>query len=289
MRSKLGRWFFRLSQGGWAFSASRIAADEEHVNIAYIRQFKCATGQLHAYGVEQLARTGGRIRHYAAGQHFRRVLSSATCVLMVVRDPVEHFLSGYNEVETRMVNGSGYAHSGEMLPLPFAQRLVGSPERFADFFIDLLTIGVDHHHDPPDWFTHDLLPHVLPLTGALHEVREAQRLRKTTPSRGKLVVVPLSEVELEVPRQLRQKCAVPRAPPMQQAGQRPSSRDPTGAYAAARKVWNKGGDIAKALCALHAFDYACFAHLLPPPPACHEVFGDPTLLQLRQHLDTPKT
>jgi hypothetical protein len=44
-------------------------------------------------------------------------------------------------------------------------------------------------------------------------------------------------------------------------GTHESSKDRLGTYAAAKRVWSEGGVFAKALCALHILDYACWKDL----------------------------
>ena len=57
----------------------------------------------------------------------------------------------------------------------------------------------------------------------------------------------------------------------------PSSRDPKGFYQAAKSVWAEGGKEARALCILHAMDYACWKDLPDGIPLmCQEVYAQPT-------------
>lgn len=53
-----------------------------------------------------------------------------------------------------------------------------------------------------------------------------------------------------------------------------SSKDPLGIYKAAKDVWSEGGPTARAICVLHAMDYACW-ETLPDgiPLLCKEVFS----------------
>jgi len=60
---------------------------------------------------------------------------------------------------------------------------------------------------------------------------------------------------------------------MKVAGQHDSSNDPLGLYQAAKDVWAEQGPIARALCLLYAFDYACFPKL-PIPALCRSVYRD---------------
>ena len=65
-------------------------------------------------------------------------------------------------------------------------------------------------------------------------------------------------------------------PPMNPlVGKHVSSQDEFGLYKAAKNVWKFGGKESKALCALHAFDYACFDDILPDgiPQLCSEVYS----------------
>jgi len=51
-------------------------------------------------------------------------------------------------------------------------------------------------------------------------------------------------------------------------GKHDSSKDPLGAYKAAKRVWRAGGAYTRALCALHIMDYACWRDLpdgIPDP------------------------
>ena len=60
-----------------------------------------------------------------------------------------------------------------------------------------------------------------------------------------------------------------------------SSSDPFGTYQSAKDVWKKGGTVARSLCHIHAFDYACFygTGALTPleardiPATCQDVFA----------------
>ena len=42
---------------------------------------------------------------------------------------------------------------------------------------------------------------------------------------------------------------------------------------AGKEIWAEHGDVAKALCALHVLDYACFDSI-PVPDICNQVYGD---------------
>ena len=76
------------------------------------------------------------------------------------------------------------------------------------------------------------------------------------------------------PKLLLDNC--PGMPPeIDQAFQKPlhhsSEKDEYGFYRAAKQIWNEGGNAARALCALHALDYACFDRITIPD-LCMQVF-----------------
>jgi hypothetical protein len=69
-------------------------------------------------------------------------------------------------------------------------------------------------------------------------------------------------------------------PDMELMGQHNSSNDDFGFYQAAKNVWKEGGDIARALCIIHAFDYACFEDLPDGIPSlCRDVYGSPSFVK----------
>lgn len=64
-------------------------------------------------------------------------------------------------------------------------------------------------------------------------------------------------------------------PKMTKQGQHRSSKDRLGMYKAAKSVWQEAGPIARALCILHAYDYACWERLPQGiPELCIEVYNE---------------
>lgn len=125
------------------------------------------------------------------------------------------------------------------------------------FFLCLFRTGI---------VTNMILPHLLivpdtkqPLTGYLPSLRN---LTQAWPAF-------LKETCPELPDDM---------PEMGLAGQHESSEDRLGLYRAAKSVWEEGGPTARALCAIHAFDYACFDHSDGVPDLCQDVFESKAFL-----------
>ncbi|KAL7532445.1 hypothetical protein ACHAWF_004138 [Thalassiosira exigua] len=89
----------------------------------------------------------------------------------------------------------------------------------------------------------------------------------------------LSNLPAEFPRFVAETC--PRATPpgnfafVDNPGLHGSQKDEHGFYRAAKEVWKGGGRAARALCAIHALDYACY-DAIPVPPLCRSVFVGPS-------------
>jgi hypothetical protein len=257
---------------------------------------------------------------------FNHTSRAKPCVFAVLRDPISHFLSGYNEVEYRLITGEGGApevsSSGEnghdknkqqniklasYTKIPYDASPEKREERFVTFVKNLLK-------EHPSFAAFEYYKHfasmsrilstlsrfdLLPGEGALKS--NSKGSISTAPalsSSSSLWFLPTIENLTEsFPRFLAERC--PRMasnyysqlqqsneknnsfgnrntdidtdtntpseppqlqlPPMKRMGTHKSSEDGYGTYKAARDVWKRGGPVARALCALHAMDYACFA------------------------------
>ena len=234
---------------------------------------------------------------------FNHTNRAKPCVFAVLRDPISHFLSGYNEVEYRLITGEGGApeisSSGEdgydkhrhhtiklasYTKIPYDASPEKREERFVTFVKNLL---MEHPSFAAfDYYKHfasmsRILPtlsrfNLLPGEGAsksssLWFLPTIENLTETFPSflaercprmasnyysqlqqsneKGNIITNTNTPSE---PPQLQ-------LPPMNRRGTHKSSNDGYGTYKAARDVWNRGGPVSRALCALHAMDHACFA------------------------------
>eukprot|EP00934_Nitzschia_sp_Nitz4_P000718 Nitzschia sp. Nitz4//scaffold322_size40381//15710//16867//NITZ4_007560-RA/size40381-processed-gene-0.21-mRNA-1//-1//CDS//3329547827//718//frame0 len=190
---------------------------------------------------------------------------SPPCIVTAVRDPISHFLSAYNEIEWRTSTGIYHSESKDRpayLDIP-----VGTDEdrkaRFTEFVYEVIS-GNWKQFQP---------------FGRLH-FTSMSRVLAALNERGLSLTAYLPSVEnlrVEWPAFVEQTC-----PGMgqqlvkdQHLGSHESSEDELGFYKAAKSVWEESGDAAKALCVVHAMDYACWDELPGGIPlVCRELFNE---------------
>ena len=183
-----------------------------------------------------------------------------TCVVTAVRDPIEHFLSGYNEFEYRVGNR----------PQQFSRYENGTTARFEQFVTDF--VGGAASSGIP--VTDIGLYHMFSMTGVLWELkRQRNRLGEDAP-RLTAYLPSLSNLDVEFPKFLMRSCnGLPpeMGIPFSVKTRHSSEDDVRGFYSAAKRAWSKQDTISRALCAIHAMDYACFDSI-PIPSLCESVF-----------------
>jgi hypothetical protein len=248
--------------------------------LTYLRIFKAGNNQITGFLNDFFKKQGGqvedRIKYQAVAS--KRALANATCAITAIRDPISHFLSGYNEVEFRNKKGPPAA--------PYTRFVHGSKLRFEQFVADFLggvVTGENEGRTPVQNLKFqtpeiDEWAHLYSMVGVLTQLAL---------SGGKLVsyLPTISNLTNDFPKFLYNTC--PGLPEslldpkvMEVHGQHESSKDPSGTYNAAKAVWMDGGPMARALCAMHAMDYACWDQLPDGiPNLCKDVFGSQRFIQ----------
>ncbi|QDZ25623.1 hypothetical protein HOP50_18g81650 [Chloropicon primus] len=275
--SNLVKTFFT---GDWG--ASWYGHDPERPSLAtiYVRVFKAANDAIRAMERE-LWRDYNGTHVMEEAVTVRSALEEAKkmkvepCIYTAIRDPVSHFLAGYNEVEYRFLNAvrgqtcPSCVMTGEPPPYFFGVPYSNSSEsqrrrRFTAFVKDFLREDTAFSSQPA-W------AHLFSMSRILVTLSRDFNARLTA------YIPTLENLETTWPAFLSSTCpGVPLPedfPKPRDEGHHESSRDPFGTYQAAKDVWLQGGEVANALCLLHAFDYACWTKLPEGvPKTCTRVY-----------------
>ena len=199
------------------------------------------------------------------------------CVVAVVRDPISHFLSGYNEYEVRLnrLEETTLLVKEEDLiatTVNFERFSYGSDSRFEQFVADFLTGHTQMN------LTEKNLQHIFSMTGILTGLDTLYQ-RKLN---GYLASI--NDLEHNYPNFLKETC--PHVLPndvfepwnVEARIHHTSEADELGFRLAANSVWARGGHTSRALCMIHAMDYACFDKL-PVHDFCKHVYSSEPFLK----------
>lgn len=195
-------------------------------------------------------------------------------IYTAVRDPISHFLSGYNEVEWRQLSGIGLREKPETIPkAPYHLFVPYSSDnhelrkkRFRAFVEDILLEDTAIGHNP-------INSHFYPMSRVLSQLaRYNTTLTEYIPTLSNLTTVWPDFMSTAYPNFFKRD-EIPSE--FDLGGQHASSLDEDGTYIAAKDVWKEAGPLSRALCLLHAFDYACFKDLPDGiPDLCRSVYND---------------
>jgi len=208
----------------------------------------------------------------------RKLLQEApdACILATIRDPISHFLSGYNEVDTRVLEREHDPIHARMRDAPkglYHRYHYGTKQRFEQFVADILsqpyTLG---------WSDFPLVQplHFYSMSGALYLLGQyGVNLTSFLPS--------IENLGNAFPKFALQACPgvlpenITHDVTVAESGHE-SSKDKFGIYKAAKDVWTEGGSTARALCVLHAIDYACWENM-EIPALCKEVYTSSSFIE----------
>jgi len=249
--------------------------DQQHW-FGYVPIWKCANDELRRY-LEKFF-VGNNIKFDNPMFDRNKGLS---CIVTAIRDPVSHFLSGYNEIEFRI---NKYKRFRSATTWNFHHTAVGSPRRFEQFLTDVLSCPFERGwkgiYKTWDQYPSTLeLPHVYSMTNTLHHLATSTNvipsedfhylptLTNLSYTFGPFVVdqCPPGTFSDSMEKQLREgRVGI---------NHHESSADPTGSHKAAKRVWTQGSSFSRALCALHIMDYACWKNLPDGvPTVCMELY-----------------
>jgi hypothetical protein len=256
----------------------------------YVRLWKCANNQIRAMeNTVWKNRNGTFIKNENLVHALKNYLfsniddddvnsynkrKSQLCIYTAIRDPVSHFLSGYNEMEFRIINGIEFTDDGLGLAaysqISYSESDETRRRRFTQFVKDVLL-------EDPLLADHYVYHHFMPMSRIL-PILNAFNLTLTG------YIPTIHNITQTWPEFMANTCAgfppVHEIPKMRVGVGHRSSLDELGLYRAAKEVWKEGGAIARALCIIHAFDYACWTDLTEGiPPICQQVFDSHSFVQ----------
>lgn len=257
--------------------------DNPKLTLLYMKVWKCGNNQVTGMQLRLFNRTNGI---FIKDIHVLNALTEEPlflpnhqyardgklCIFTVLRDPISHFLSGYNEVEYRMINGIEYEqnydrHGNPLLPsyynISYSESEQSRIERFSQFVKDVLS-------EDEVFLTNYVYAHFMPMSRILPVLNYfGQSLSGYLPSLTNLTHTWPTFIKNTCPEMI----PLEKFPDMKVAGQHASSQDELGLYKAAKDVWEAQGPIARAMCIMHAFDYACWDDLPDGiPDFCMEVY-----------------
>jgi len=233
----------------------------------YVRVWKAGNNQIRALE-EDLAKELGisdyqeevRLRK----KEFQTENGIEPCIYTVIRDPIQHFLSGYNEIEFRTFRTHTWPEAPYHTDLPY-NKTDDHKKRFRAFVEDLLV-------EDGSFLVNSVYSHCFSMSRVLSSLAKIGRQLNG-------YLADLADLTQRWPEFLTNTC--PGLPPLESFpkpkvnGQHQSSKDPWGTYKASKEVWAEGGPIARALCLLSAPDYACFEDLPEGiPEFCQTVYKD---------------
>ena len=292
--------FFSFSQGGLGY-----LSNDKKSYMAYLRIFKAGNDQIRGNLLAQLNslatdKKGSTIwdkntLHELIATIPSSVSTNETCIITVVRDPISHFLSAYNEIEWRHEDRI----RGQTLPSDYIPkyRLLtnGTQERYVKFVQDFIqgpsSNGI--YRNKPRGI--EEITHVFSMVGPLYEM---DRLRKKKQQQGSSGGMPrltaymsnMTNLDDAFPQFLHSNCRLPKeVTTFTKKITHGSQGDEFNFYKIAKMVWKEAQDIktglykegrssnsssievSRALCAIHAMDYACYDDI-PVPKFCQRVY-----------------
>jgi hypothetical protein len=249
------------------FSEAAVYTHKNHT-IVYIPIWKAANNGIRNW-LESLGREKGKLQYVRPERLFdpARTGQRPTCVVTAIRDPISHFLSGYNEIEYRKKLIANNTFLPQYYRLPYDTQ-DQRHDRFVQFVRDFAL-------EESRAIVHQPFGHVFSMSRVLEVLDDSGGfLSGYLPS--------IANLSAEFPTFVEKTCHLEEGylPAMKDTRWiHTSSGDPEGFYLAAKTVWSEGGEVARALCILHAMDYACWKKLPDGVPTiCQSVYSRPEFM-----------
>ncbi len=293
--------FFTFCKGGVGYTS----LDGDH-HLVYLKVWKSANDQIRK-NMNLVARKKDNLWDFDMGMNaiFERnrdyselwspiPLSkrNQTCVVTAVRDPVEHFLSAYNEIEFRRTDSWLRTHGFHNRNKPqqyYEWYENGTDARFERYVSDFI-YGASSTEMFPSLPASNIY-HTFSQTGVLWLLEQQNALMGVNAPRLVAYVPSISNISARFPDLVATNCQgfeEEFGRSFNKQFDHPSQKDEQGFYAAAKRVWGKQDATSRALCALHLMDYACF-DLIPIPNLCQDVFSDESFNDRLQSATAPSS
>ncbi|KAL9187662.1 hypothetical protein ACHAXT_006040 [Thalassiosira profunda] len=283
-KNKKWQWanFYKFNFGGLGYDSGGGQY------TTYLRIFKAGNDQIRFNLLPILDKSGGEVwEGIDIAGLFDRIPKSGlnnTCVVTAIRDPISHFLSAYNEVETRR----HVRNLPDEQKRPYERRENGTAARFEQF----VTTYIGGPRSSGMYMGKrqgiEEITHIFAMSGILWGFRRIKDCYGTDVPQTVTYLPSLANLDEEFPKLLHENCpGLPPFGPFRREIKHESQSDEFHFYSAAKQAWAQQGNISRALCVLHAPDYACF-DALSVPPLCQDVYMQPSFRDKMQQASSAK-
>jgi len=254
--------FFRSNAGGFGVHSH----DKQHA-MAYLRIYKGGNNQITkniraVFGPTNVSIWKfDLISNLFSKSSMSRARTNTTCIVTAIRDPVDHFLSAYNEVmHRRYVYKNGTVAQFEK----FVSDFIGGPVSNQIYRSRMEELEIAHLYS---------------MSGALWGLKKLKECHgKEAPSLT-AYLPSLHDLNTEFPKMVQRHCTgLPHFDTFAKEAIHESQSDKYNFRASAKMAWEFEGATSRALCIIHALDYACFDSI-PIPTLCQSVYADEEFLE----------
>lgn len=262
--------FFKFNAGGYVFTTT--LEDNPH-HMIYLKMYKC--GSTHI--IENLmswynTQLKGNVIPssffptsdvYKNAQLQRTLYANNACVVTALREPVDHFLSAYNEVMHR--RRTRYRRNR----ISRVQNETTLQLQFEQFVINFIN---EPQHSYNGRMEELEMTHVYSMSGSLRGLKRLQQCHGNHHAPNITAYLPSAQnLNLEFPEMMKRHCPlIPKLDVFAAQTSQASRLDQYNYHASARTVWMEGGAVSRALCIIHVMDYFCWD--VPVPAFCEGVF-----------------